>query len=318
MPRIILDTDLAMGAPGSDIDDGFALALAHADPDITLELITTVNGNTDVESATILTAELARRLDLGDVPVVKGAAAALTRPQGVRRPADHVEALRATVAPPTPGYAAAAIAELVMANPGEITVVAIGPLTNVAAALSLEPRLAQNVREIVIMGGVFFQTMPTRDLPGEFNVWVDPEAAQAVLRSGMPQRWVGLDVTLQVRLTREHARRMLEADSPFAPFAGESTLAWIDHVAARNPGNALDADSCAMHDPLAMAVVSRPDLVELREVALDVVTGEGPARGVMITDVRESADPPPANARVAAAVDVDAFTEHFLQLITGL
>lgn len=318
MPRIILDTDLAMGAPGSDIDDGFALALAHADPDIQLDLVTTVNGNTDVESATILTAELARRLGLGDVPVVKGAATALTRPGVVRAPADHVEALRSSVAPPTPGYAAAAIAEHVMAHPGEITIVAIGPLTNVAAALSLEPRLAQNVREIVVMGGVFFQTMPTRAMPGEFNVWVDPEAAQAVLRSGMPQRWVGLDVTLQVRLTREHARRMLEADSSFAPFAGEATLAWIDHIAAQNPGNALEADSCAMHDPLAMAVVTRPDLVEFREVAVDVVTGEGPARGVMITDVRESVDPPPANCRVAAAVDADAFTEHLLRLLGGL
>jgi purine nucleosidase len=318
VPRVILDTDLAMGAPGSDIDDGFALALAHADPGVRLELVTTVNGNTDVESATILTAELARRLDLGDVRIVKGAAAALTRPQVVRAPADHVEALRDSVAPPSPGYAAAAIAELVMANPGEITIVAIGPLTNIAAALSLEPRLAQNVREIVVMGGVFFQTMPTRDMPGEFNVWVDPEAAQAVLRSGLPQRWVGLDVTLKVRLTRDHARRMLEADSPFAPFAGESTLAWIDHIAAQNPGNALEADSCAMHDPLAMAVVTRPDLVEFRDVAVDVVTGEGPARGVMVTDVLESADPPPANARVAVSVDADAFTEHFLKLLTGL
>ena len=317
MRHVIVDTDLAMGALGSEIDDGFALALAHADPDIQLDLVTTVNGNTDVESATILTAELLRRLDLV-VPVVKGAAAPLTRPGLVRRPGAHVEALRGSVAPPAPGYAAAAIVEHVMANPGEITIVAIGPLTNIAAALSLEPRLAQNVHEIVIMGGFFFGTMPSRDMPGEFNVWVDPEAAQAVLRSGMPQRWVGLDVTLQVRLTREHARRMLEADSPFAPFAGESTLAWIDHIAERYPGSALEADSCAMHDPLAMAVVTRPDLVQFREAAVEIVTGEGLARGVMITDVRESADPPPANALVAASVDGDAFTEHFLQLITGL
>jgi purine nucleosidase len=316
--RIILDTDLAMGAPGSDIDDGFALALAHADPGVQLDLVTTVNGNTDVESATILTAELARRLDLGDVPVVKGAAAALTRPQVRRTPAEHVEALRASVAPPAPGYAAAAIAEHVMANPGEITIVAIGPLTNIAAALSLEPRIASAVREIVIMGGVFFQTMPSREMPGEFNVWVDPEAAQAVLRSGMPQRWVGLDVTLKVRLTREHARRMMAAGSPFAAFAGEYTLAWIDHIAARNPGNALEADSCAMHDPLAMAVVTRPDLVRFRDAAVDVVTGEGTARGVMVTDVLESAEPPPANARVAASVDAEAFTEHLLTLINGL
>ena len=87
MVRIILDTDLAMGAPGSDVDDGFALALAHADPDISIELITTVNGNTDVESATILTAELARRLGIEEIPIVKGAAAAFTHPEIRRTPA---------------------------------------------------------------------------------------------------------------------------------------------------------------------------------------------------------------------------------------
>ena len=72
MHRIILDTDLAMGAPGSDIDDGFALALAHADPDIQLDLVTTVNGNTDVESATLLTLELVERLGCAGVRVVRG------------------------------------------------------------------------------------------------------------------------------------------------------------------------------------------------------------------------------------------------------
>ena len=103
MERIILDTDLAMGAPGSDIDDGFALALAHADAGIALELITTVNGNTDVESATILSAELARRLGITDVPIVKGAAASFTHPEVRRTPAAHVAALAEQLPPPTPG-----------------------------------------------------------------------------------------------------------------------------------------------------------------------------------------------------------------------
>jgi purine nucleosidase len=316
--RIILDTDLAMGAPGSDIDDGFALALAHADPDIQLELITTVNGNTDVESATILTGELARRLDIGDVPIVKGAAAAFTHPEVVRRPAEAVVALGAGARPPTEGYAAVAIARHVMENPGEITIVAIGPLTNVAAAISLEPRLAANVAEIVIMGGIFFGTMPNRRMPGEFNVWVDPEAAAAVLRSGAPLRWVGLDVTLKVQLTRAHAERMRSADSSFAPFAGESTLAWIEHSGALDPGAPGAGDSCAMHDPLAVAVVTHPELVTFVDAHVSIVTGDGEARGVMITDLLRSDDPPPANCQVAATVDAPRFTEHFLDLITGL
>lgn len=318
MRRIILDTDLAMGAPGSDIDDGFALALAHADPDLRLELITTVNGNTDVESATILTAELVRRLGIDGVPVVKGAAASFTHPEVTRVPADEVLALAPDLPAPAEGYAAVEIVRHVMANPGEITIVAIGPLTNVAAALLLEPRLSANVAEIVIMGGIFFGTMGNRGMPGEFNVWVDPEAAAAVLRSGAPLRWVGLDVTLQVRLTRDDARRLMSSSTSFAPFAGEATLAWIDHIHARHPGNPEDADSCAMHDPLAVAVVTHPELVTFVDAHVSAVTGDGLARGVMVTDLLQSADPPAANCRVARSVDAAGFTRHFLDLISSL
>src|SRR3954464_7516452 len=122
MKRIILDTDLAMGAPGSDIDDGFALALAHADPDIQLDLITTVNGNTDVESATILTGELARRLDLGDIPIVRGAAAAFTHPEVRRTPADSVLALRARARPATEGYAPVEIARPAVVTTAQLAI----------------------------------------------------------------------------------------------------------------------------------------------------------------------------------------------------
>jgi len=315
--RIILDTDLAMGAPGSDIDDGFALALAHADPEIQLDLVTTVNGNTDVESATILALELTRRLQI-EVPVVKGAAARYTHPGTTKQPDDAVRAFARPDRTPSPGYAAVEIVRHVRAHPGEITLVAIGPLTNVATALALEPRLAEDVAEIVVMGGMFFGTRPNRSMPGEFNVWTDPESAAAVLRSGARQRWVGLDVTQQVRLTREHAHRLLAADTPFAPFAGESTLAWIDHLARENPGDRADADSCAMHDPLAVAVVSRPELVTFVDAHVSVVTGDGLARGVLVTDLLQSADPPPANCRVGSAVDAAAFTEHFLGLVSDL
>jgi purine nucleosidase len=316
--RIILDTDLAMGAPGSDIDDGFALALAHADPEIDLELITTVNGNTDVESATLLTLELIKRLGITDVPVIKGAATPLTHPERRRGALPEVTENYGIGLQPSPGYAPAAIADLVMSNPGEITIVAIGPLTNIAAAIALEPRLPAAVKELVMMGGIFLGTMTHRAMPGEFNVWVDPEAAAAVLRCGAPQRWVGLDVTLQVRLTREHAARLSAADGAFSQLAGEATRAWIDHIHARNPGRAIDADSCAMHDPLAVAALTRPELLTWRDASVEVVTGDGVARGVMVSDLLEGATPPLPNATIATAVDVDGFTKHFLGSIERL
>jgi purine nucleosidase len=316
--RIILDTDLSMGEPGSEIDDGFALALAVADRDLQLELITTVSGNTDVETATLLCLELGERLGRRDIPVVRGAAAPLMWPDRARRaPASTTQ--KYGHHNPTPGYAAHAIADLVMSAPGQITIVAIGPLTNIATAMALEPRLASSVGELVVMGGIFLgQTQQSR-MPGEFNVWSDPEAAHAVLRSGAKVRWVGLDVTLQVRLTREHAARMTASPKPFSSYAGTFTTAWIDRAKAEHPGaDPVLADSCAMNDPLAVAVVARPELVTWKPAHLDVVTGDGIARGVIVTDLLTSADSPEANCRIATAIDADAFMEFFLSAISSL
>ena len=317
MIRIILDTDLAMGAPGSDIDDGFALALAHADPDIQIELVTTVNGNTDVESATLLGLELADRLGAGSIPVVMGASAPLLRPDLTRRAPDPIRE-RYGHRVPQEGHAPQRIVELVMANPGEITVVAIGPLTNIAVALALDPGFASAVKEIVIMGGIFLGQTNKAAMPGEFNVWVDPEAAYAVLHSGAPLRWVGLDVTMRVRLTRDDALKLSAGAGGFASFAGECTTAWIDHLAAANPGDHSQADSCAMHDPLAVAVLTRPDLVTWADAHVDVITGDGTGRGVMIADLLTSDRPPAPNCRIATDVDASAFREHFLGMLSRL
>ena len=316
MRRIVLDTDLSMGEPGSEIDDGFALALAAADPELQVELVTTVNGNTDVETATLLSLHLVERLGIDGTRVVRGAAAPLTRPDRARSASP--ETVRDFGRPIPAGYAAAEIARLVMANPGEITIVAIGPLTNVAAALSLEPELARSVQEIVVMGGVFLGQTLQSGMPGEFNVWVDPEAADAVLHSGAPLRFVGLDVTTRVRLTREHAERMGETPGGFGAFASEATRTWIDRMREEHPGDPELADSCAMHDPLAVAVVTRPDLVTWRDAHASVVTGDGVARGVMVTDLLTSATPPAANCRIATDVDVDAFMALFVERISAL
>ena len=220
--RILLDTDLAMGAPGSNIDDGLALALAVADPDIQVDLVTTVAGNTDVDTATRLSRELLERVGRADIDVVRGAAAPLL---GELRRTGTGSGTR----PGRGRRAATEILERVLAEPGELTVVAIGPLTNVALALVLEPAIAAAVDEIVVMGGIFLQHTNDVARPGESNVSADPEAANVVLRSGAPVRFVGLNVTRRVRLTREHAVEMAGAvgRSPVSPAsvrsAGSST-----------------------------------------------------------------------------------------------
>lgn len=318
MQRILLDTDLAMGAPGSDIDDGFALALALAEPGIAVEAVTTVNGNTDVQSATWLTLELLHRLGRTDIPVHKGAASPLTRPDAIRFPEPGI-ADRYGFRTPAAGHASLTLSERLSAEPGEITLVGIGPLTNIATALSLDPGLAAAAKEIVVMGGVFQGQTGQGSMPGEFNIWTDPEAAEAVLRCGAHLRFVGLDVTRMVRLTRAQAVRLGQAPADsFRRFAAESAIAWMDHLHARFPGDPAAAGSCAMHDPLAVAVVSHPELVTWRPAHVKVVTGDSLARGVMVTDLLESEDPPEPNCQIAVSVDADAFVDYFLGALSRI
>jgi purine nucleosidase len=307
MERVILDVDLAMGAPGSDVDDGFALALALADPQIAVELVTTVNGNTDVASATTLTLELLHRLGQPELPVHRGAEVPLLRPRDrVGTVPDDV-----IVRQPRPTPAAAAMVELVRANPGQLTLVAVGPLTNVALAMRLAPDFAASLKRLVIMGGVFDRP-GNAEKQGEFNVWSDPEAAEIVLGSGIVAQWVGLDVTLKVRVTKDQARAMEASDREFASFAGRYTVAWIDHL-NRNKGQ--PDESCAMHDPLAVAAVTHPDLITWRDAHVRVDTGDR-ARGAMLADPGDGSRT--ANASIAVDVDAEGFTRFFLDRLSEL
>jgi purine nucleosidase len=316
--RIILDTDVAMGAPGSDIDDGFAMALAVDLADQSLELVTTVNGNTDVETSTLLALDLLDRLGRPDIPVVKGAARPLLRPVHEHPARDRVAGVRERLAgrKPAAGRAAMAIVDHVLANPGEISLVAIGPLTNVALALALEPEVSSAVKEIVVMGGVFLRTTSVLAMPGEFNIWIDPEAAAIVLNSGAPLRFIGLDVTLQVQLGRADADRLTATGRPFAGYAGTCAHAWIDYLRDAYPGRGFC--SAPMHDPLAVAVVSRPQLVTWRPAHVAVEVCSDITRGVTVADLLASRNPPPANCLVATEVDSPAFIDFFLNHVYSL
>jgi inosine-uridine nucleoside N-ribohydrolase len=230
---------------------------------------------------------------------------------------DRVAGVRERLAgrKPAPGRAATAIIDLVMANPGEMSLIAIGPLTNVAVALALEPALSSAVKEIVVMGGVFLRTTRVLGMPGEFNVWVDPEAAAIVLHSGAPLRFIGLDVTLQVQLNRADADRLQATGRPFASYAGACAHGWIDYLRETYPGKGWGAP---MHDPLAVAVVSRPQLVTWRPARVVVEVCSDITRGVTVADLLATKDPPQPNCLVATEVDSAAFIDFFLNHVYSL
>ena len=155
-------------------------------------------------------------------------------------------------------------------------------------------------------------------MPGEYNIWSDPEAAAVVLASGAPLRFVGLDVTRQVRLTRAEAAAMTASGRDFEAFAGECATAWIDHHGAANPGDPREQDSCALHDPLAVAVVTDPGLVTWRPAFVQVETAGRLTRGVAVTDLLTGAVAPEPNCRIGTAVDAEAFGRVFRERIGSL
>lgn len=270
-----IDTD-----PG--IDDCLAILLALRSAEIDLLGISTVHGNTDVAQATanaIKVTELAR----ADVPVWAGADRSLT---GQLRTAEYIhggdglgDLLPAPGRKPQPGFAVHAMAEHILGHGRPVTVVALGPLTNVALALAVYPDLAGAIERIVIMGGAVRcegNTTPS----AEFNTYCDPEAAARVVASGVPQLWVPLDVTMRTILPAARSRELAASSDPVAAFIGELTTFYSEHY-RRTYG----IDGCCLHDPLTVAVLLDPSLVTCRDLFLSIECGGQTTRGRTVADL---------------------------------
>jgi len=281
MKRLIIDCDPGNGIAGANVDDGLALALALAAPGISLELVTTVAGNTPSAVGYNVAKDLMARVGR-TLPVVRGSTQALQEPSGPWRDAldNSVHKRQLThlwqgVRPPLEfqppeQQAADAIGQLICANPGEITLVAIGPLTNVALAIERYPQMITAVREIVIMGGVF----ALDDFIKDTNFGFDPEAAHRVLNSGANITLVPLDVTTQTLMTHDDLDRIEQLDTPLANFVCETFRPWIDYsISTRGLGG------CWIHDALVIAWLLDPCVATSTQYYTDVELRAGRTRG---------------------------------------
>ena len=307
MQRIILDTD-----PG--IDDALALFLGLASPEITLEAITTVQGNVSVEQTTYNALTLLTLAGRTDIPVAYGSAEPLVR---ARVHAAHVHAQNGlgnitlpepTIAP-VEQQAVDLIIEKIMHNPGAITLVAIGPLTNIALAVRCEPRIAQRVHEVVIMGGAV--RVPGNVTPSaEFNIFADPHAAHIVFHAGWPLRLVSLDVTTRVSLQRQQVEA-LAAHGSKVTVAIQQMLAYYFEVF----GPAYGSTTFQMHDPLCLAAAFQPDLITWEPSYVDIELAGTLTLGETVGYFKQPNAPAP-NMQVSTGVDSERFLDMFIERIS--
>jgi inosine-uridine nucleoside N-ribohydrolase len=299
----ILDVD-------TGVDDALAIILAIRSPELDLQGILTVSGNVHLPQTTANTLTVLDVLDAPSVPVVAGAAAPLARPgitagdvhggDGLGGVASRFPASRRPVTRDATGFLLEAIHRL----PGELTLIATGPLTNIALAIEKDAHTMRQLRALIVMGGAV--RVPGNVGPvSEFNFAVDPEAAAIVLGAGLPLTLVPLDVTERVLLTR----RLLDAVSPSGnglAFVRAITAATMAFHRARG-----DEEGIFLHDPLAVGVALDPSLVRQEPMALAVETRGDLTAGMVVADLRRGHRSDPT-----AHVCVEVKTERFLRLFT--
>jgi len=295
--KVLLDCD-----PG--IDDAFAIAFGCGHPGLELCGITTVAGNVSLDRTTHNALAVLEFLGRGEVPVAAGSPAPLLRPFKDARSVHGESGLGAARLPaprgrPVGTHAVDFLIEQIAAAPGEVTLVATGPLTNVALAVRRYPPLVTQVADFVIMGGSAGRGNMTP--AAEFNIWCDPEAAAIVFGAGWRVTMAGLDVTHQALATPETEDRM----RGLGPLADELLLPGL-----RGYRSSATGAGQPVHDVCALALIAAPGLFGCEPARVEVETQGRWTAGMTVTDFAATARA--HNALVAMSVDVAGFWDLVL------
>jgi purine nucleosidase len=295
------------------IDDALAIVLAVRSPELELVGVGTVDGNVDPQLGARNSLHVLEVVGAAHVPVAVGAEGPLTAPPRDARQVHGEDGLGDAGRPAPAGAPSgeSAVDQLLRLSEeyaGELTIVAAAPLTNLALALRADPSLAERVERLVIMGGSARRGGNIGPWT-EANIGHDPEAASEVFAADLPRTLVGLDVTLQVGVDEHDVAALAASSDPAARLAAAILPHYLDGYEARTGER-----RCAMHDPLAVAVAARPELVVTRRLPVEVETEGRRTRGMTVVDQRpgagRSADVP--QTAVALEVDVEGFEQLFL------
>jgi purine nucleosidase len=306
---MVLDTD-----PG--IDDALAILLALASPEVELAGLTVIGGNCSLPAAVRNALDVLALGGAPHIPVAAGVARPLLRPP-LLAPETHGDSGlgHATLTPaptePVADHAVDLLIRELLATPGQVTLVAIGPLTNIALALRKEPRIVQAVRRVIIMGGALRVEGNTTPL-AEFNIYADPHAAHMVLHSGMPVVLLPWDITRDILLTQADIARLTQIDSPLTRFVADATRFYIDFHLAH-----FGTAGCAINDPAALALAFAPDLAQTTPLYVDVELTSELTMGKTVGDFLGTLGHAP-NVQLVTAFDTPRFLDFFHERMHAL
>ena len=298
--KLIIDTD-----PG--IDDAMAIVFAGLHADIELVGLTSVFGNVSIEKTTRNALRLAEILGL-DIPVAEGAAVPMIMEPNEDSSYVHGQEgfgdipAETPIGTPDPRSAAQFIVDTIHAHPGEIVLCPVGPLTNIADALKLDPTITKAVKSVVIMGGSLHAGGNVTP-HAEANIWNDPDAADVVFAADWPVTMIGLDVTKRINCFQDQFDDLEKA----APRLGGFLNRMFPYYAGFYK-EVVGLDGVMMHDPAAVIACIRPDLFDYEHVPLEVVTS-----GEAIGETKASTNRP--NVAVAVEAQIDSVIELYLDTI---